>query len=187
MSSIFSSAPLSHDDYVNYFKGLAENNKEILHSEQDPAFVELLDSEGPYQYLDVSEFEEQIKELKNTFMALQSFRARLNDRENASTEYMIFGAFLIMKKIPSDDFTHRQTRSNAIDNCQRISEQILGYMKEEADHYGLEEGALFELKSEIGNIVVRTHSCIGKRVDFQYIRGAESVNYNENDWVNPLA
>jgi hypothetical protein len=186
MSSIFNNNALSHVDYVNYFKGLAENNKNILHTEADPAFVELLDSEGPFNYLDVEEFDKRIAGLKTTFMALQSFRAKLDNLENASPQYRVFGAFIICKKIANNDFDNRAVRGPAIDECHAICESILGWLLEESYQIGLQNGCMFELTGEVGNVVIRTKSTIGKRVDFQYIHGAETIIYNENDWVNPL-
>lgn len=186
MSSIFTSDQLSHVDYVDYFKKLAENNKSILHTEENAAFVELLDSEGPYNYLDVEEFENEIKNLQHTFMALQSFRAQLNDLENNSPQYRVFGAFIICKKIDSKEYDNRAIRGPAIDECQAICESILGWIQNEAYQIGLENGCMFELKGEVGNVVIRTRSVIGKRVDFQYVRGADTIIYNEDDWGTPF-
>jgi len=187
MSSIFTRDQLSHVEYVNYFKAMAENHKSIQHTEDDKAFVEMLDSEGPFSYLDVEEFDKRVASLKKTFMILQSYRARFEDKENDNLEYLVFGAFVICEKIGSNDFDNRDVRGPAIDRCQAICESILGWMKHEANEIALQNLSLFELKGEVGNVVIRTKSCIGKRVDFQYIRAAETMAYNANDWLNPYA
>lgn len=185
--SIFTNQPLSQVTYTNYFKGLAENHKDIAHvDESHEAFVELLDSSGPYNFLDIEEFEGKLPVLKDTFMALQSFRGRFDDRQNASPEYIVFGAFLIMKKIENTSYKSRDVRNPALDACQRIGESILGWMKKEAEQSGVEMGCVFELKGELDNVVIPTHSVVGKRIAFQYIQGAEDIAYDENDWITPM-
>lgn len=185
--SIFTDQPLSQVTYTNYFKGLAANHKEIAHVDNThEAFVELLDSSGPYNFLDIQEFEDKISQLESTFMALQSFRGRFDDRQNASPEYMVFGAFLIMKKIEQTSFNMRSIRNPALDACHRIGEGILGWMKKEAESIGVPMGCVFELKGELENVVIPTHSVVGKRISFQYIQGAEDIAYNEDDWITPM-
>jgi len=151
---------MRHKQYTVMCRQLAQRHKEIQHSPEQCRFVRILISSDPIQkQLDLSEFYTSLRTKLDmregmAAMVLENYQADYSDNDGDFYAKFHHSAFLVLKRIDVNDY---DGRDDALDDCERIGEELMGALIERLQSAGLHitpDDVMQEAIGPIGDVLV---------------------------------
>jgi len=117
---------MRHSQYTAFFRQLAEQHADILHSSQDCRFLRVVLSSDPLQrIMDAREFYDGMRDKLSPgyCMILQSYEVDYADSMGDQKTRECHGAFIILHKVEAGDFDGLE---QVLDKTEEIGEDIMG-------------------------------------------------------------
>ena len=165
-----------HNQYVSYFKELAETHKEIGHMQKEKHFSRL-------------DFEEYILgEVSLNFyphLILESIEWNTKGQHADNLFLEAAGAIVVVDKYSSrnDDFADQQ---NTLNNCFNIVQDILAVMEDDMETLCHDLITYFDITSvDIQKLAAGTFdNATGYRCSFSFSKGSIPVEVDSSKWTN---
>lgn len=121
---------MRHLTYTDLFRTAARQHADLLHTDTEMHFGRLILTGWPMTKLDIDEFlTAQKTKIRLPILLLESFDARYQGNDADNVRKLCQAAFIILDKPSSKEYDDRDT---ALDRCEGIGEDVLGYAIE---HY----------------------------------------------------
>ena len=165
---------MNTQEYVSYFREIAEKLKDIGHTAENKKFTRINIEEvlnGLRSDLDMS----------TPVMVLENYEASFNDNRSDNVFKDLNGALMVLQNVDHGDY---EGEAEAMDRCESAIMKIIAKMKEDRDYRQIIPLRGFELNSvrlyKVGGVFDNSY---GYRMEFM-LRGAVPLVVEPNDW-NP--
>ena len=114
---------MRHKDYITYFRSIATAHLEVQH------FSRMIPVDWPLRNVKLEQFiSDERANMVFPTMLLETFIAKTRDFKGDQQDRHFDGAFLIIEKAARGDFDNEDQK---IDDCERIADEIMGYIRHE--------------------------------------------------------
>lgn len=165
---------LNVSQYISYFEGIATNHKEIAHKKTEKHFYRM----------NVEEVLTGLRsDINSPALILESFEGSLTDNKSDNILADRIGAFMILKKVETDNFTQEH---EYLDDCERIGLEIIKRMRRDARVNPIQNRLLknFDLNKvnwqKVGPVF---DNYFGYRFVFSLV-DPENMSYDKTKWLD---
>lgn len=121
---------MRHLTYTALFREAARQHAALRHTDAEMHFGRLILTGWPLTKLDIDEFlTAQKSKMRLPILLLESFDARYQSNDADNVRKLCQAAFIVLDKPDSKEY---DARDIALDRCEEIGEDVLGYVLE---HY----------------------------------------------------